>query len=116
MFKFVLQKPGSDLIEIALAFQKYGISAKESAGRHTIVHDRTRLLRHTHIPGLLFEFAHRALLDCLTSIKETGGDFDDDLINWRSVLLLQEEFWACGLVENCDDSHAIDLAASGSGL
>ena len=80
---------------------------------HTIEHHPhptlpLRLLRHTHVAGLLPQLTHGALLRAFARVDEAGGHFDADLGNWRPELFLQEEFGTGGLLEDGDDADAID--------
>lgn len=56
----------------------------------TIIHNRARQLSYTYVARLLLELANRALLGSLASIDQAGGNFDDNLIDWWAILLLQK--------------------------
>lgn len=83
---------------------------------HTIVHHWTGLLSNANVASLFLEFADGTLLNSLARVNQTRGNLDDNLVDWRSILFLQEQFWACGFVENSDNAHAVDWAVWGSCL
>lgn len=83
---------------------------------HTVKHNRAPLLRHTHKPRLLAQLSHRTFFRCLACIYEACGDLDCDFIDGWAVLLLQEEFRACGFGEDGDDADTVDGTVFGAGL
>jgi hypothetical protein len=48
-------------------------------------------------------------------VDEACGDFDGDFVNWRAVLLLEDDFAARGLVEDSDDADAVNVCVFGTG-
>ena len=108
MFKFVLQKPGSKQKNKAtkqngsaaarktnIHRRKYAEQVKKknlkgNSCERTVVHDRTRQLRHAHVARFLLEFANGALLGSFPGIDQAGRYFDDDFVDRRTVLLLQK--------------------------
>lgn len=69
------------------------IKSENSEGKsceRTVVHDRTRQLCNAHVARFLLELANRALLGRFTSIDQTGRYFDNDLVDRRTILLLQK--------------------------
>jgi hypothetical protein len=63
-------------------------------GTHTIEHHRTTLRRLPHIPRLLFQLPNSTLLCRLACINEACRDLNDDFVDWRAELLLQQYFWS----------------------
>jgi predicted N-acyltransferase len=63
---------------------------KKERGYNTVIHHRTNLLRHTNIPRLLKELPNSTLLRRLACIDKTSRNFNDDLVDRGSVLLLQK--------------------------
>jgi hypothetical protein len=63
---------------------------KKERGYNTVIHHRTNLLRHTNIPRLLKELPNGTLLRRLACIDKTSRNFNDDLVDRGSVLLLQK--------------------------
>lgn len=56
------------------------------------------------------------MLRRLAGIDQTGRHLNDDLIDWRTILLLQKQFRPRGFVEDGDNAYAIDLAIGGPSL
>lgn len=84
--------------------------------RHTVVHNRARLLRYTDIPGLFSEFAYGALLGSFTGIDKASRNFDNNHVNWRPILLLKKQFWPTRHVQDSNDPHTVDLSRSRTSL
>jgi hypothetical protein len=59
-------------------------------GEITIEHHRAGLRRGAHVASLLFQFPDGSLLCCLAGIYEAGGYFNDDFVDGRAELFLQE--------------------------
>jgi hypothetical protein len=47
------------------------------------------------IAGFFLHLADGGLLGGLAGVDQAGGDFDDDLVQRRAVLLLENDFGAC---------------------
>jgi hypothetical protein len=70
----------------------------------TIEHHGAALRHGAHVASLLFQFPDSSLLGRLAGVDEACGYFDDDLVEGRAVLLLEEYLgawcggcWVCGL-------------------
>jgi hypothetical protein len=72
-----------------------------------IEHHRTALRHRAHIPRLLLQLPDRSLLRRLAGIDEACRDFDDDFVDGRAELFLQQDLGACGFVEDCYYSDAV---------
>lgn len=82
----------------------------------TVVHDCARRLSRPHVPRLLLQLADGTLLRRFALVDQAGWHFDHDLVDRRSVLLLQEKFRASGLVQNRHDPYAVDGGIRRAGL
>lgn len=91
-------------------------NTKKERGYNTVIHHRTNLLCHTNIPCLLKELPNSTLLRCLACIDKTSRNFNDDLVDRGSVLLLQKYFWAGLFVQDCDNTDAVEFYAGRTGL
>lgn len=74
----------------------------------TIVHDTSRFISNTDISSLFFQLSDRSLLNCLPCVDQSCREFYDDLVDWRSVLLLQKDLRATLLIQKSDDVDSID--------
>jgi len=70
------------------------INKKWASGGHTVKHDGRRLQHLGHVPRLFLELADGRLLGRLALVDEPGGDLDDDLVQRRAELLLEDNFRA----------------------
>lgn len=82
---------------------------------HTIKHDRRGLRHLANVSSLFLELADGSLLGRLTLVDESRRDFDADLVNGRTVLFLEDDFGAGGLLEDGDNADAVNLAVLGAG-
>lgn len=64
-------------------------------GTHTVEHYRTTLRRLPHIPRLLLQLPNSTLLCGLARINKACRDLNDDLVDRRAELLLQQYFRSC---------------------
>ena len=62
--------------------------------RPTVEHHRSSLGDLGHVARLLSQLADRRLLRRLSLVDQAGRDFDADLVNGGSKLLLEHDFGA----------------------
>lgn len=56
----------------------------------TIIHDPTRLISNTNITRFFFQLSDCSLLYSFSGINQACWKLDNDLVNWRSVLLFEK--------------------------
>ena len=84
--------------------------------KHTVIHHRTRLLRHTHIPRLLLELTNSTLIRALTSINQARRDLNNNHVDRRPILFLKQQLRPLRLIEDRQDTHAINGAIGRTSL
>ena len=91
----------------------------EKIGPLTIEHDRSlaqSALQHlAHVACLLLQLPDGARLSGLAGIDQTRRHLDAYLVDWRSVLLLQQQLRSALLLQDGHDAHTVDQTALGSG-
>lgn len=77
-------------------------------GSRTIVHNPSSFISNANVPSLFFQLSDCSLFNCLPCVDQPCGEFYDNLVNWRPVLLLQKDLRAILLIQKRDDVDSVD--------